>query len=82
VKTSSLSFFSTPAGLSGHRDIQAAPDTTCNRHDLCVLVAMTALSWVVALAIFAAWPLAGVMAWFVVRWWRKHDEQFGESGGG
>lgn len=43
-------------------------------------VGMSAVSWVVAIALFGAWPVVGVLAWLVVRWWRRHDEQFGGSG--
>ncbi len=41
---------------------------------------MTALTWVLLLAMVIAWPLAGVLVWLVVRSWRRHDELYGKSG--
>jgi hypothetical protein len=38
-----------------------------------VLLGIDALSMVVLVAMVIAWPLAGILAFFVVRSWRRHD---------
>jgi hypothetical protein len=45
------------------------------RKVIAMLVGMTALSWVVLLAMVGAWPAAGLLALFVVRSWRRHDRR-------
>jgi hypothetical protein len=44
-----------------------------------VLVGMSAISWVVLVAMVGAWPLVGVLVYYVRRSWRRHDERYGTT---
>ncbi|MEI8105756.1 MAG: hypothetical protein WCH31_07940 [Actinomycetes bacterium] len=44
-----------------------------------MIVGMAALTWVIAGAMFGAWPIVGVLAFYVRRSWRRHDAEHGKS---